>query len=162
MTFRHHARKPHENWIVVADRAHARILTTEKPDLSDLREIKTLIHPPGASHPRDVLTDRPGRFPGNSGECASGDSATDYRHQTAQDFAVEVIAALEHGRNHQQFGQLVLIAPPLFLGVLREHLSGPLQKLVKADFAKELVQASLEEIGNFVRHEMQAKPSTAS
>lgn len=162
MTFRHHARKPRQNWIVVADRAHARILSTEKPDLSDLHEIKALIHPEGASHPRDVLTDRPGRFPGNGGESPIAERETDFRHQTAHDFAVEVVAALEDGRNHQRFGQLVLIAPPLFLGVLREHFSGPLQKLVKADFAKELVQSSLDEIANFVRHEMQAKSTTVS
>jgi protein required for attachment to host cells len=155
MTRRHHPRRPQTTWVVVADRAHARILTTSQPDHKDLTEIKSLVHAEGAAHSRDVLTDRPGRFAGQSGECSAGDPETDYRHQTATEFACQVVHELESGREHNQFGRLVIMAPALFLGILRKHLSGPLEKLIAAEVDKELVYAAPTELAEHVRHALE-------
>jgi protein required for attachment to host cells len=151
MTRRHQTRRPEATWVVVADRAHARILTTSQADHKDLKEIKSLVHAEGAAHSRDVLTDRPGRFAGQSGECSAGDPETNFRHQTATDFACQVVRELESGREHNQFGRVVLIAPALFLGTLRKHLSGPLEKLIAAELDKELVYAAPTELAEHVR-----------
>lgn len=146
MSFRHTPRRPETVWILVADRATGRIFTADDPDFGDIREIVTLVSPEGAAHPRDVLADRPGRFPGQSGECVAGDPETDYRHRTAQEFACRVVEALEGGRMHDRFGGLVVIAPALFLGVLRKHLPSPLKKLVIGELSKELAHANPDEI----------------
>ncbi len=59
MTFQQEARRPSTMWIVVADRARARIFATEWPGLDNFREIKGLAHPEGAAHPRDVESEAP-------------------------------------------------------------------------------------------------------
>lgn len=146
MSFRHEPRHSPITWLVVADRAHARIFQCTQPEVNDLRELKSLVHEESACHSRDVYTDRPGRFAGNSGECVAGDPETDFKHQTATTFACQVAEELDRGRMHNEFGSLVIFAPALFLGILREHLSRPLAKLVIAESNKELVHASVDEL----------------
>lgn len=154
MSFRHHAHHPQTSWVLVADRAHARIFSTSDPELRDLSEVKTLIHSESAVHARDVLTDRPGRFAGLHGEYVSGEPETDFRHQTAQDFAVQIVAELEHGRTQNRYGQLIIIAPSLLLGVLRKHLPEALKKLIIAEVDKELVRRPVSELAESVRQAM--------
>ena len=151
MTFRHKARRPKGTWILVADRAHARIFATSELEPKDLEEIKSLVHAEAAAHSRDVVTDRPGRFAGHSGECVAGDPETDFRHRTATDFACQIVRELERGREHNQFGTLVIIAPALFLGTLRNHLSRPLKRSISAEIEKELVDATPADIIQYVR-----------
>lgn len=158
MTYAHEPRRPDTTWIVVADRAAARFFATEKTDFSDLQEARTLIHAEGASHSRDVVTDRPGRFATGGGSSVAGDPETDFRHQTANAFACEVVSALEEGRKHNRFGRVIVIAPPLFLGTLRQHVPAPLAKLIDLEINKELVQFKPARIAEYVRQATQASP----
>lgn len=162
MTYSHEARRPNTTWVVVADRAAARIFASENSDLSDLKEVKALIHAEGASHSRDVVTDRPGRFATGGGSSVAGDPETDFRHQTANAFACEVVEALEDGRTHNAFGRLVVVAPPLFLGTLRQHYPAPLEKLIEREINKELVQLKAAEIADYVRQSRQETPAAES
>ncbi|MCA8998805.1 MAG: host attachment protein [Planctomycetaceae bacterium] len=162
MTRRHIPRSSPTTWVVVADRAHARIFSAQEADCSDLLEEETLIHSEGASHSRDVVTDRPGRFSGMGGASASGDAETDFRHQTANEFACQVSDALEEGRVDNSFGRLVIIAPPLFLGSLRDRISDPLKRLVVAELNKELVHADPQEIRDRVASLLKETATPAS
>jgi hypothetical protein len=49
-------------WILVADRARARIFEAEWPLNAKLEEIETLVHPEGHAREQEILTDVPGRF----------------------------------------------------------------------------------------------------
>ena len=151
MTFKREPRKPSTGWIVVADRAQARLFKGEWPEFEDLTEIEGLIHPESASRMHDIVTDRAGRFQGNNGRRAATDSQTDFAHQTAVDFGRLVVERLEEGRVHNAFGHLVIISPPMFLGVLRERFGGPLAQLVELEIDKEVASESLNEIRDRVR-----------
>lgn len=151
MTFRREPQQIHGLWVLVANRAHARIFRADDAGLKEFNEVKVLVHPASEAHSRDVLTDRPGRFPGQSGGASAGDSETDFKHQTATEFACQVIDELERGRTHNEFDQLVVVAPPLFLGVLRKHLPGPLAKLVKIEIDKDIVPLLASDIRELVR-----------
>jgi hypothetical protein len=98
------------------------------------------------------------RFAGNSGECCAGDNETDFRHQTAHAFASDLAKVIEQGRVQNRFGAWVLIASPLFLGILREHLSDELRKLVVAEVDKELVHADVNELITRTRDALAASP----
>jgi protein required for attachment to host cells len=141
MTFKHQARRSPNCWIIVADRAQARILAGKWPELSELSLIEELSHLEGAAHPRDVETDTQGRFYEGEGPKHKADAGTDFKHKTALEFAHEIVATLEQGKSENRYGRLVLIAPALFLGVLRETLPEPLRRLLIADLDKHLVTA---------------------
>lgn len=148
MIFRHTPRRSQILWVIVADRAHARLFAASAADAADLEEIHTLIDATSECPARDIYTDRPGRFPGRSGACVAGDPETDFRHQTAKDFARRVAAELERGRTHYEFGRLMLFAPALFLGALRKELSAPLRKLVLTEEAVEIVHCGVAELAS--------------
>ena len=145
MTYQHEARRSSIVWVLVADRARARILAGEWPDLNDLSEVKQFVHPEGASHQRDVEADAGGRFQERGGPRHAGQPETDFKHRTAEEFAHQVIEEIEDGRNQNAFGRLVLVAPALFLGVLRNLLPDPLERLVVADLNKDLT--NMDEAG---------------
>lgn len=151
MTYKHEARRPDNVWVVVSDRARARIFTASWPELDEWEEVHTLIHPQSEAHARDVVTDGPGRFRGADGRRQSGDDETDFRHQTATVFARQVAQCLEKGRQRNKFGRLMLVAPALFLGVLRDSLPPPLAQVVAVEVDKELTQLRAAEIAERAR-----------
>jgi protein required for attachment to host cells len=151
MAYKYETRRLPIVWIVVADRASARIFKASPPTLDDLFELESLVHTEGALHGRDVYADAFGRNRAPNGRANPDEPETDFRHHTAEDFAAVVINRLEKGRNNQEFGRLIVVAPPLFLGVLRGHYSPPLQKLIDFELDKELVRVNRDELLSHVR-----------
>ncbi len=156
-------------WILVADRAHARIFVPEEaeakslrqhvefvgragylaPDVEELEPLKEqadFIHPESQLSQQDVETDRPGRFKAKGSALHSGNAEKDFKHQTAEHFARELVDYLEKGRQENQFDRLILVAAPLFLGVLRGMLTAPLRKLVTLERDKDYTKLKPEEI----------------
>ncbi|MGD9854908.1 MAG: host attachment protein [Planctomycetaceae bacterium] len=138
-------------WILVADRARARLFRSDWPALAEWTEIESMVHPEGAAHQRDVESDRPGRFGVTGGPIHPGEPETDFKQHTAIEFAGQVIDELERGKNANSYGRLVIVAPALFLGVLRERLPRPLAKLVVAEIEKNLTRQETKSIGKHVR-----------
>ena len=52
--------------------------------------------------------------------------------------------------NAQHFQQLILIAPPKFLGLLRKELPGPLDQLLTRSIDKDLTRASVGKIIDYI------------
>ena len=145
MTFKRHPSEISTTWIVVADRSRARILTTSD-DNSDLTEVETLINPEGSMKQSDTVSDHQGRFPGRGGMPVSGQPRTDFEHKTAETFAIQVVDFLDAGRNSQQFGRVILIAAPAFLGTLRQKLPAPLARMVALEVDKDYTKRTPAEI----------------
>lgn len=141
MTFKHEPQRPETTWILVADRSRARIFAGEWPELSALNQLAELSHLEGEAHQRDIETDTQGRFYEGRGPKHKADSGVDFKHKTALDFSHEIAARLEEGKSRNRYGRLVLIAPALFLGVLRETLPEQIHRLVVADLDKDLTAA---------------------
>jgi protein required for attachment to host cells len=91
-------------------------------------------------------TDEPTAFVSGGGVRHRGQPALDYHHRTAQRFARRIVQRLEQGRQQNEFGRLVLVAPPLMLGVLREELTAPLSKLVVEELSQELTRLTRNQI----------------
>lgn len=133
------------NWILVADRSRARVFSQRLPG-EPLEEVKDFVHPESSLKKHDVVTDRQGRFSERGGARQAGDPETDFKHETAEKFAGELVDFLEHGRQTNQFGQLTLIAAPLFLGVLRQKLTSPLSQLTTLEIDKDYTHLKPAEI----------------
>jgi protein required for attachment to host cells len=134
-------------WIVVADRARARIYECPWPlSNNTLNEVDSLEHPEGKMKASEVLSDNDGLFSELATGPHNGEPQTDFRHRTANDFALIVAERLEKGRVNNRFGHLVVVAPALFLGVLRGKLSDPLTKLVQCQITKDYTQLPAREL----------------
>lgn len=155
MSFRHLTRRVPIVWVLVADRSAARIFAAEWPTLENVREVDDCVNPRGAMHGHDVYADRFGRDHAPDGHGYANMPETDLRHYTAEHFAQHLVALLEGGRNRHEFGSLVVIAPPLMLGTLREHFSAPLKTLIEAELNKEVLHLRQEEILDYVRQSLQ-------
>ncbi len=126
-------------WVVVANSSRARILMAEEPGMG-LSEIDSLEHPEGKLHEQELTSDLPGRAfdSGGQGRHVMG-TPVDPKKQEAIKFSKQVADHLETGRIAGSFVKLYVIAPPAFLGQLRDHLSTSLERIVQGTIDKNLV-----------------------
>ncbi|MCW4150722.1 host attachment protein [Halomonas janggokensis] len=132
-------------YIVVADAARARIFTREALTLT---EQESLVHAEGRLHEGDLVTDRPGADVHESNSTSarsSGEEGAASKHENEL-FAKQVANHLYNARVGNSLEKLIMVAPPKFLGLLRDKLDGPTQKLVIHTLSKDLSKASLTDI----------------
>lgn len=135
-------------YIVVADAARARVFTR---DALKLEEKDSLVHAEGRLHEGDLVTDRGGdvhESMSTMARSAGGESVATEHHEEL--FAKEVVERIYQARVDNSMKKLILVAPPRFLGRLRDNLDGPSRKLVIHTLAKDLTKASLEDIQDAV------------
>lgn len=91
-----------------------------------LGEIEDLLHAAGRQRARELKSDRPPRLFRGKGEVSHPvDIKVDVKKQEAINFARLIADRIERARTQAELAQLVLIAPPDLLGVLRAALSPP-------------------------------------
>lgn len=133
-------------WVVVADSSRGKIYAQDEAG-GALREMFDLVHTGARLHGAELTSDRAGGHAGTSGAGTHAlDARTAAREHEAETFAKEIAVRLESGRTGGLFRHLVLVAPPTFLGALREQLDDPLRRLVTAEFAKDLVMYPADEV----------------
>jgi len=148
---------PSPTWILVADASEARVfelrgMTSNLPPslsvVSDLDMIAADTH--GFS--RDLKSDRPGRaFSSSDSRRATIEPRHD-PHQMAKDRFAEAIAErLNHACGEKRFAMLVVIAPPRFLGALRQDFSAAVHDAIALEINKDLVKAGNTEILDHVK-----------
>lgn len=132
-------------WIIVADGSRARIF--EEASSSDLHERETLTHPESRMHEQDITSDLPGRTFDSSGEGrhAMGSKHEPKQHEK-QEFAKQVADHLDKARTENRLANLIVIAAPAMLGLLRDAFSAETSKLVSAEVDKDLTQHSVQDI----------------
>lgn len=132
-------------WILVADNSRARIFTAETPS-SPLEEIDDLSHSEGRLHDREMTTDLPGKIKSAGAGGHTFEQPTDPKKHEAEVFAHSVAHYLEEAHNANKFKQLLIIADPSFLGLLRNQLSEQIKKLVSFELDKNITKHSVEDI----------------
>jgi protein required for attachment to host cells len=139
-------------WVVVVDSSRGKIYVQDKHS-NELQERVDLIHPGARMRGEKLTSDRAGRHTGAFGQGSHVfDSRTEAKEHEAEIFAKEIAERLETGRTSGQFQKLVLMAPPAFLGVLREQLGDEVRKLVVEEIAKDLVTHTVDEVREHLRH----------
>ena len=113
----------HATWILIADTAQARLFATDHGYGGPWRLVRAFSHPRGAAKASELVSDRPGRVQQSiaDGSRSRADPRTTPHEVEAEHFARTLADALERGRG--QYARLVLVAPPHFLGLLRQVVS---------------------------------------
>jgi protein required for attachment to host cells len=139
-------------WILAADSSRVRIFE-EMDAQHHLREIQDFAHPAGHAQDRDLETDAKGRYFGK-GERVIGHTAepnTDPVEHENELFSKSIGDFLDKARNEHRYDKLCVIAPPKFLGLLRQNMSKEAQKLVEEEIVKDVSWFDEKEIERFVQ-----------
>jgi protein required for attachment to host cells len=131
-----------QKWVVVADQSRARIFAMDSPS-APLREIEDLLHPAGRQRAQELKSDRPSH---------PVEAKVDVKEHEAISFARRIADRIERARTQAELTQLVIVAPPDFLGVLRAALSPPAMKHVVQTLDKNLVRETEAEIREYLSH----------
>lgn len=133
-------------WILVADRARARLFLLDA-EAHGLQPVEEFSNPDGRLRPREMQTDRPpivhDRFGHGRHAIEPGTRPED---TSALRFAAQLRDVLEAGRSMHAYRQLVLIAPPRFLGFLNGSLGRRVRAAVVLEVAKEMTGADEKRI----------------
>jgi protein required for attachment to host cells len=125
-------------WVVVADSSSCRLFAAEKP-VGPLQEFESFVHPEGRMHGRDLVSDQPGRaFDGKGAGRHAMEAQVSPKKHEAMMFAGLIAQRLAQGRAQRAFDRLVLVAPPAFLGVLRERLDRHVRARVAREVGKNM------------------------
>jgi len=134
-------------WIAVADGEKAVIFrnigTGDQPDLRVLT-VSEIENPAN----REQAAAAPGRM--NDGRAGSARKSameeTDYHRLAKTQFAREFAARLDRAAETDQFDRLIVIAPPITLGELRNFYSGEVRSRLIAEIDKDLTRHPVEDI----------------
>lgn len=133
-------------WILVANQAEAQIYSTNRIPGS-LALVGTLHHEEGAAHTRDLASDAPGRAYDRMGPARhSMEPDTGIKEEERRRFVKEIVSRLQAAHLRGSFDQLVLLAAPAVLGVLRKTLNGDLSKTVIKEIPKGVIGQSPDKI----------------
>ena len=130
--------------IVVADQAEAIFYDT--PSLGTRPEEVARISDPAAHlHDRDFESDRPGRsYESVGGARHAIERENDPRHREAIRFAKRIARRLDDARRRDEYEELIVVAGPPFLGLVRAELSRPTRQRVVHEIRKDLVHSPVE------------------
>jgi protein required for attachment to host cells len=127
------------SWIVVADSSRARVFgvltqPTIKHDHieNDLKLIQELGEHDSHKKTHDVISEKASS--NDFGTFVKGSNPKDASH--AQ-FAQNLSMYLEKGRLEHKYAMIILVAPPHFMGLLKQHLSKEVAKLVTQSIEKD-------------------------
>ncbi len=137
-------------WFLVADSSRARLYELENRK-GPFVEVEDFEHPEGRLHEGDLVTDRPGFDGGSVGQGPHVlDDKVSAREQENLRFAEHLAERLDALRTSGRLQRLVLVAPPAFLGLLREKLGKETQELVVKQVDKNLVQQPPEVLRDYL------------
>lgn len=138
-------------WILTANRSGASLFESDWP-VKSMRRIQDIAHPQGHMQNREINTEKPGR---------SFDSAWQGRHSLspkqeptediAQQFALNLAELLNKGRLTHAYDQLIIMAGPKFLGILRIALDKNTASLVVQTVNKELLDIKGEDLAEHLK-----------
>jgi protein required for attachment to host cells len=134
-------------WVLVSNAAEARLFLNEGCG-KGLQLVHNWAHPDSRKHEGDLVTDSAGRT--QQSDAQGGRSAiqwkTSPKETEMQRFAAELVERLGAGRMAGAFQHLILVAPPHFLGLLRESLDAPTSAMVRATLDKDYSQEVVPEL----------------
>jgi protein required for attachment to host cells len=132
-------------WILVCDASRARLFAVDGHGPWTL--VDTILHPASQLKGADLAADRPGRSHQRTSEGRSAmEPHTDPREVEAEHFAGELAARLYEGHGKNAYRDVVLVAPPRFLGLLRGAIDEQVAKQVRGSVDKDLTKIAARDL----------------
>jgi len=142
-------------WILVADRARARIVAKPNPVIGNghaWQELDPLVFPEARVSGREATTDKPSRSFDRKGSGRHAMVAeVSAKEEAAERFAKTVAKVLEKARTNHLYESLILVAEPGFLGTLQANLSPQTAKKVIDKIPKDLTTRPYKELTEDLR-----------
>lgn len=148
-------------WILVADRARARLLCPSSNG-DRLTELEGFVNPDGRKPPRIFNRDRPRSIESVGNARHIIEPHTSAEQKTAERFARDLADMLELGRQKQRFERLILVAPPRFLGVLKDALNPRVRGCVTAHVDRDLTTLPIHELDTHLASFLEAPHGVAT
>lgn len=126
-----------EDWILVCDRSRASILHTLPDSEQPFEELHQFTFDDARLQPHEQGTDRPGRLMNSSGKRTAVEPHDDPDLVESRRFAKQLAETLQRENAQGRFDRLFVVAPPAFLGVLRQAFPAQLQTRVAAELTEE-------------------------
>jgi protein required for attachment to host cells len=135
-------------WIIAADSSRAKILQVADRERK-LLEVDDLVNPQARLQDRQLQTDAEPRFNGRPDRPASDREAEGAVEHSVRVFAREIGRYLDQARTQHRYDELVIVAPPKFLGAVRKELGKEVEKLVVDELPKDLSRFNTREIERY-------------
>ena len=138
--------KTERTWVLIADAARATVYETRGVG-NGLQAVEGMSFHNDTPPSRDLGRDRPARTHDREGPGRHAiEPKTDPHREDKHDFARFLAGTLGDALARKAFDHIVLVAPPAFLGFLREELPKPVAAVVKAELAKDLTKMPTVEL----------------
>ncbi len=137
-------------WIVVCDASRCRFFMSRGG--SEWHKFEEFEHPASRVKGEDLVSDRYGRSMRGKAPMMRGGTSpqTDPRQVEWDRFAHYIMKTLNEARAQDAFERFVLVAPPHFLGMLREQMPEELEKCLYATLDRDYTHLSAEELSERV------------
>ena len=133
-------------WILVANQAEAQFYSSDRIP-GNLLLVDVLQNKEGATHPRDLVSDAPGRAFDSIGYGRHAmEPNTGVKEEQRRRFVKEMVERLQTAHLKGSFDKLVLLVGPAVLGVIRKTLTADLAKTVIKEIPKDVVGQSSDKI----------------
>ena len=150
----------HGTLVLAADGQKALLLRNEGDEIFAV--LQTVAHEGTAGPPTRALgSDRPGRSFASIDRRRSAYDATDQHRQAEERFARRAAGLLEQAAREGE-ADLVIVAPPRFLGTLRSMLSAAVRKRLRAEIDKDLVHRDTDAIARAVARHLDERPAPSA
>jgi len=136
-----------DRWVLVADSTQARILEYQKDKLEPVQQFE---HPESREQGRDLMGNRPNQNQHGMEKIRKGDESHALRDDESRRFARELSGFLATAHSQNRFRELVLVADPRFLGMLRAEFAKPVAGCVSASIDKSAVRMKPKELADLV------------
>lgn len=152
-------------WVLVADSGRARLFSMDTPRTEEMHERRDYLMPEQRRHERDLRTDDRGRQFDSGGkgrqsgvQIGQGHHAMEepmsVKEKAAIDFAKDIAEDINQAAHGNEFGKLVIVAEPQFLGLLRDKLSPLAASRLSLELPKNISKERPEEIRKHLPEKM--------
>jgi protein required for attachment to host cells len=146
-------------WVLIADGGHAKVFES-LGYAADLAPVEGLVFSSDLPANRDILSDRPGRVIESQGRARHAmENPSDPHRDLKRAFARKLAGILEGQLADKRFDRLVIVAPPITLGDLREALPKSVRAKVAAELAHDLVRTPHSELPSHLETVLARKPA---
>jgi protein required for attachment to host cells len=129
-----------KTWVVVASAARARLFDVAGRQ-EPWKEIVDLVNADDRLLRQDFTSDKPGRAINTArGQHHTMEPTVDPKERAAGLFARDLAKRLEAGLHEKRFERLIVVAPPHFLGLLRQQMGDALAGVVEHEVHKDLTR----------------------
>ena len=125
-------------WVIIANSSQASLYKANfNVNGGQLHLIKEIHHPESRIKSTQIASDRSGNYQSNITKNGSYSGAIEPHNYESERFAQHLATILNRGRTAQDFSNLIIIASPHFLGLLRKNLNARVHDLISHSIEKD-------------------------